>query len=492
MRTDKIPAPLLLLLIYFGSHVLLRVLASGALELDEAEQALWTQHLAAGYGSQPPLYTWLQWAVFQTFGVSVLSLALLKNLLLAATYGFVYAAARRVMPPAPAILSAACMLLIPQIGWESQRDLTHSVLVTAVAAAHLCLIVRLIERPRPALYAWLGLAIGLGMLSKYSFAVHAAASVLALMAAHETRLRVLSPWLALSALVAALVFLPHALWLTDNWQLASTRTLEKLDTTSGGAPAAMLRGLLSLTSASAATLGLLALVCALLFGRALLRDRMPARTSVASDTCRFLRRYFIALYALLLALIVIGGATHFKGRWLQPLLFLAPMALFCCRPALAQHRRLPALRAVLVVFALCFLALAGLRPVLDGWRNRPDELNEPIDRLARTLAAEGFDGRQAIVTDDPVLGGVLRVRYPDAEVAVWKSGAPSPAARNRPHLLIGKIDGGLPLFERAGEAPPAPLRLPYLHAHPGHAPVEYRYARLPAAAANPPHAAGTR
>src|SRR5262245_21622617 len=81
--------PWIWLLVYFGAHLLSRVLVSDALELDEAEQTLWTQQLHAGYGAQPPLYTWLQWGVFQLFGVSVFSLALLKNLLLALTYTFV-------------------------------------------------------------------------------------------------------------------------------------------------------------------------------------------------------------------------------------------------------------------------------------------------------------------------------------------------------------------------------------------------------------------
>jgi len=50
------------------AHVAMRLLASPALKWDEAEQILWTQELALGYGPQPPLYTWLQWAMNQVFG----------------------------------------------------------------------------------------------------------------------------------------------------------------------------------------------------------------------------------------------------------------------------------------------------------------------------------------------------------------------------------------------------------------------------------------
>lgn len=78
------------LLIYFALQLAARVWASGSVELDEAEQLIWTQHLRLGYGPQPPLYTWVQWAFFEVFGVSVFALALLKNLLLLGTYSFTF------------------------------------------------------------------------------------------------------------------------------------------------------------------------------------------------------------------------------------------------------------------------------------------------------------------------------------------------------------------------------------------------------------------
>lgn len=459
--------PLILLLVYFGAHVAARVLSSDALELDEAEQVLWTQHLAAGYGSQPPLYTWLQWLVFQIFGVSVLALSLMKNALLALTYGCTWLAARSLMPARPALLAAACMLLIPQIGWESQRDLTHSVLVTALAAASLLIVTRLLtEGPRPSLYLALGAAAGLGMLAKYSYAVFAAATLLALLASGSARPVWRSPWIALSALVALLVFLPHGLWLLDHWQMASSGTLDKLD----AGEAAPLRGLGSLLGAAFATLGGLALILVLVFGRDTFR-----RVS-GSQHCGFFLRYAAALALLMLALVFIGGATHFKGRWLQPLLFMAPLAFFCCRPHLAGSRRLPWLYAVLMLFAVLYLSLSATRPLLDGWRNRPDELNEPASRLAAALIAAGYDGRAPILTDIPVLGGVLRLHFPQAQVAIWKTGNARPALPDGPRLVISRGDRAEELLERDSAGAGERLHLHYLHAHPGHPPVRYRYA----------------
>ena len=47
--------PLAWCLLWMLAHVASRVAVSPALELDEAEQALWSQTLAWGYGSQAPL-----------------------------------------------------------------------------------------------------------------------------------------------------------------------------------------------------------------------------------------------------------------------------------------------------------------------------------------------------------------------------------------------------------------------------------------------------
>src|SRR5215813_297968 len=74
------------LLLYFVIQIILRIWISSSLDLDESEQLVLTQKLSWGYGSQPPLYTWIQFGFFKLFGPSVLGLSLLKNILLFCTY----------------------------------------------------------------------------------------------------------------------------------------------------------------------------------------------------------------------------------------------------------------------------------------------------------------------------------------------------------------------------------------------------------------------
>ena len=60
-----------MLVAYFAVNAVLRVLASSNVQLDESQQLILVQELHWGYGSQPPLYTWLQHGVFQMLGVNV-------------------------------------------------------------------------------------------------------------------------------------------------------------------------------------------------------------------------------------------------------------------------------------------------------------------------------------------------------------------------------------------------------------------------------------
>lgn len=78
----NLDSTLILIAGYFLLAFVVRILRSSALEIDETQQALLSQHLLLGYGSQPFLYTWLQHGVNGLLGPSIASLSLLKNGLL--------------------------------------------------------------------------------------------------------------------------------------------------------------------------------------------------------------------------------------------------------------------------------------------------------------------------------------------------------------------------------------------------------------------------
>lgn len=467
------------LLLYFALQLAVRVLTAEGVELDEAEQLLWTQDLRWGYGPQPPLYTWLQWAFFQAFGVSIFALALLKNLLLFGTYSFTWLAARRLLAPPLAALSSASLLLLTQIVWESQRDLTHSVLVTSSAAATLVLLIELLRRPRTGGYLLLGVAVACGLLAKYSFALFIVAFGGALLWTPGTRRVLLDRRLLLSVAVVGLLVAPHALWVVDHLGEAVNSTAGKLSADPARGAGQIARGLLSLAGIWPSFLAPLWVVLALLFGRGLAAHR-EGRDRVMH---RLFANYLVLLLALLAATVVIGGASHFNDRWLQPLLFFAPLMFFVGWPGLQRHPRLQGLAWAALVMALLSLTLLSLRPWYDGRRGHIGDQNLPIQGIAQAMRQAGIVPK-VIACENKHLAGSLRLGFPAARITHRSfDRSPPPAG---PTLLLTYAPQFELLRSQHAEwaaAVPTTVDIPYAHAKPGAPGIRLSYALVGTASA---------
>src|SRR4051812_44361376 len=81
---------LFLLAAYFGLQVIARSFISEAVGIDEADQLVRGQSWSWGYGPQAPLYTWLMTLFLKTFGSSIFSLTLLRELMLFGIYVLTY------------------------------------------------------------------------------------------------------------------------------------------------------------------------------------------------------------------------------------------------------------------------------------------------------------------------------------------------------------------------------------------------------------------
>lgn len=481
--------PLAWLLAWAVLHVLSRLWISPALELDEAQQMLWTQELALGYGTQPPLYTWLQWVPTTLIGPSVLSLSLLKVGLLALTYLFMWKAAREFLPARAAWWAAAGMTWFPLMGWESLRDLTHSVLVSCLVAATWWSTFALLRRPAPRRFVLLGLALGLGVLSKYSFALFAAALGLAALSIPETRRALFSRgwwWLPVTV---ALVVAPHGAWLLDHWAQASQGTMNKLQVHAAFNP---LAAVLGLGQAVLANVLLWLLMALAVFGRGWWRTAsspLPTAPAPANWIRPLLLRYLLLVLACLLAMVFIGHAMNIKPRWLHPLLCVLPLAAFVLRPSLNEHPRGRWYTWGTVALALLFWGLVTARPWINASHGKINEIHTPIVALAEQLRAAGYDSRGTIVSNDDVLAGSLRTRFPQARVVVCASPAPvlstclpqvaHPADRGL-LLVTSTAPTGTPGWWSADPAAPVhSVKLPYQNAPAQAAPATFQFQWLP-------------
>lgn len=453
----------------------LRILTASSLGLDEAQLMVTAQELAWGYGPQPPLYSWLQYGVFALFGPSIPALVYPKEVMLAGTFFLVFLTSRLVLrEERRAFVATLLLFTIPQIAWESQRALSHSVLVLLLAAAALYVFVRLLRDGRPVDYILFGITFGLGLLSKYNFAIFAIALVGAALLSSRERSRVLSGWFALSLLIAALITAPHFYWglthldmmmaSSDKFAIESNMSVfERLILPVLGAGTAI---------ASFAALSVVAFAIAMLVP---LRDRQPG-TDVTEwrEGSDFVIRLLLVSVAVVVATPLLSGATVVMDRWLMPVLFFLPLPLLIVlarRLGPARLRLLSVLAMLSAVICSAGLTAAALLPDLVGRGLRG---TEPYARFAEIIRRDVPDPAY-VLSEGTSIAGNLRLAFPEAIALTSSHNTLHPSRSGRVPVILAWTGGEALSDELQGRvaalctgAPPdvpSPTRLfePYEH-----------------------------
>lgn len=398
------------LLFYFAAQIFLRTVVSSSLESDEAEQVLFTQWLRGSYLSKPPLYTWLQIFFFKMLGTNVFALSLLKNSLLFSTYAFVFASGRLLLRDSRlALLAALSLLLIPQICWESQRDLTHSILVTSLSAMSFYVVLRLLESQSARYYLWMGVAIGLGTLAKYNYAIFIAAVLITLLTYPQGRSVLIDKRASITLAAVVVIVLPYLLWVVSHFGTV-TSSLHDLDIGRGDF---FIKGSVRLLYVTTMFLGPLCLVYLLVFPRGFVR---LVRNRPLHEISFPMQRYFLILFCLLWCMILGWEVTYFKDRWMQPLLFIFPLYFFIyINDASAGIRMRRFFVAITLIAALTILVMIPARIVLGPALGYYTSFNFPYAALAAKVG-EHCPEPDLIVADSQLDAGNIRLQFPNSLV----------------------------------------------------------------------------
>jgi len=421
------------LLLVFGSYFLLQAIGRGliseTLGMDEAQEVLLGQRWSWGYGPQPPLYTWLVIVCAKGFGLSSFTMALLKNVLLFGIYLLTYATTRQITGSQIAAVAAAVALeFMPSVAYEAHRELTHSILASLMVMATLLLFLRL-QRPGAAFpgtgatqisrigqsrvsgtYILLGVVGGLGILSKYNYAIFYLALILAGISQKQFRPAVLNIRAALSLGITLLIAAPNLIWMKTHPDLAFAST-NKFDFDPTHSFQGMARGIASWASTCVDQVGLLLLV----FVVVCWRDVFARKLKISSDNVRLLLRLFIYSGAIIVAGILISGATSCRNRWLQPLVIPAPVLI-----AALFHEQLNRKRskAILVLAGTVAVAVAIAHPgriLLTERLRKQESLNAPFRGMARQLK-EPLAQSPLLYCNDAWFAGNLLLWFPDKTV----------------------------------------------------------------------------
>ncbi|MBA1343996.1 glycosyltransferase family 39 protein [Rhizobium sp. WYCCWR 11146] len=435
--TRSITSASIFLAAYFLLNIALRIALPHTLDLDEAEQSFYSQYLLAGYGPQPPFYNWIQYAIVSVTGISMWVLSVPKNIILFGCYLFYGLAAREVLKSRSlAAVAMLSLITLPQVGLMAQRELTHTVALLFATSLFLFGFFRTLRQPTIGSYLLIGIATGIGLISKYNFAILPFAALIAVLPERQWRSRLIDWRLLPAAVLAILIVLPHALWLPDNLLSASAPTLERM-TAEHLAPAGLPRigqGLLSLVIA---VLGFVALPIVLI-AAAFRRDFFRALSS-SSPMIRVIERMmFISLLAFV-GVVLFAGASDIHERWLDPCLLVLLIYLFLKLETadIDLSAGLARFRPVVPVFMVVILSILLFRIVGIQYIGTYTRTNVPFSGYVAELTATRKP--VLIVAGTKFVAGNMRLEFPDVPVVIPffpGPGVPEYAAAKGPVLVI--------------------------------------------------------
>ena len=195
------------MIVYFASvsiiFFLIRIaLINSSLTLDETEilhtkEAPWS----LTYHNQAPLYVWLVKSISYFTEINLISLSFIKYSLYFAFWFTNYLISRNFWSKANSFYISLFTVFIVQYSYESNFDLTHSILLSFLSSLFILQLIRTIKSPSWLNYLALAIIAALAFLSKYNFILLLLASVFALAFNLSLRKRLLNIKLIVSALL---------------------------------------------------------------------------------------------------------------------------------------------------------------------------------------------------------------------------------------------------------------------------------------------------
>ncbi|WP_298480957.1 glycosyltransferase family 39 protein [uncultured Maribacter sp.] len=159
-----------ILVLFSGLAIIGISYMKSALELEDAEQAYYSQWWRLTYDDQPPLYTWFQILINKLFGVSKFSFSFLRALVFCSTISAVYVFGKDYLKSKnKAVLGVFLLSVIPVYIDFTFRRLSHTSLLCLAVVLTFIIVNRLISTKSIVNYLVLGIVISLGILTKYNY-----------------------------------------------------------------------------------------------------------------------------------------------------------------------------------------------------------------------------------------------------------------------------------------------------------------------------------
>jgi len=369
-----------LILLQTTSWVLVPYLTLPNAPLDVIEGAVWGRQFELGYHKGPPLFAWALGFGLQLLPGSMLPALLLSQVSLGLAYWAVWRVARRLYGTDDALIVLLLMTTIYFYGFPSP-EFNPIILQMAFSAIAGSFFYTALRDDRLRDWVIVGIAAGLGLLTRYSTAMYLVAMAAFVLLQPQARLCLKRPGPYLAALLAVLIMLPHLYWLQNSNYVTFAYVDQRAGFSSGWN-----RLLLPVHFIGSQFLALLPPLVLLLIG---MGARAEPAAAPASKITSFDRWFVIAIalgpVLLVVVLALIMGRTP-RAMWGAPLwifvTLLAPL-LFSDKISAAGRRWIA--RAWPLAFLLPLALYASAMVVGPQMMNRNKRVHFPGRELARVV-----------------------------------------------------------------------------------------------------------
>lgn len=196
----------------FFVRVLVLFLFKMPLGVDEIQYAVWSKHLAWGYHSKPPMIAWtIALSTYLAHGFPLVQVRLFSPVCYLITSIFLYLTTDRLFDRKTALWVLLSFTSLLAVGFGSLLMTTDALLLMFWSIG-LYLLSRIMLRPRMFDWLLLGVAIGLGALSKYTAMVFWLALILFVWVQKDQRHLLKSFGLYLAVALSFAILAPNIMW----------------------------------------------------------------------------------------------------------------------------------------------------------------------------------------------------------------------------------------------------------------------------------------
>lgn len=183
--------------------------------VDNMEQLTWVRSLEWGYYKHPPLPTWLIWLPVKAFGISAWASYLMGGVMTLGAMAIMWRLLVTLRGSAFADLALLSALCITYYNGRLYYY-NHNVVLLFMSAASAALLWQAYSTRHLRWWIALGMAIGLGALTKYQIAVTILSGLVFLCSQRAWRDPAHRLGLLCAGLTGLLIFVPHIAWLNDH------------------------------------------------------------------------------------------------------------------------------------------------------------------------------------------------------------------------------------------------------------------------------------